>query len=297
MAGQDLRGGRMPEEQTKRRSDRIAMSIPIRVTGRDEWGQDFVSDSRTVTLSRHGATIILKQSLKPDQDLKIMLVKRSKGANFRVVGRIGGESDGFVYGVAQIDSDVDIWGIGFPPTSDTKRVVGRLLMECGQCKYQEIAYMNELEVQVFQANQELTRPCEKCRKATLWRGARSEAAGPAVPTADPGTALGGANGPQPSTVGRRRNTRVNTRLLACVRQLGFSDEVVMTENMSRGGLCFRSSKAYVSGSPIEVAVPFAAGGANIFVPARIAHVIHKESDKIYRIGVAYMQGEDLLRQS
>ncbi len=287
----------MPEELTKRRSDRIAMSIPIRVMGKDEWGQDFMSESRTVTLSRHGATIILKQGLKPDQDLKITLAKRSKEAAFRVVGRIGGESDGFVYGVAQLDPNVDLWGIGFPPTSDDKRVVGRLLMECSQCKYQEIAYMNELEVQVFQANQELTRPCLKCRKATLWRGARSESAGPAPSPSVAPAAAEAASGPQPSTIGRRRNTRVNTRLLACVRQAGFADEVVMTENMSRGGLCFRSNKAYVSGSPIEVAVPFAAGGANIFVPARVAHVMRKEADQIYRIGVAYLQGEDLLRQS
>lgn len=272
------------------------MSIPIRVSGKDESGQAFTAESRTVNLSRHGATIILKQSLKPDQDLTIVLGRRSKKAAFRVVGRIGGESEGFVYGVAQLDNDIDLWGIGFPPTSDAKRVVGRLLMECSQCKYQEVAYMNELEVQVFQANQELTRPCEKCRKATVWKGARDEAA--PLSSLSPAAAVAAAEaGPQPSTVGRRRNTRVNTRLLACIRQAGFSDEVVMTENMSRGGLGFRSAKTYVSGSPIEVAVPFAAGGANIFVPARVAHVMHKESDKIFRVGVAYLQGEDLLRQT
>ena len=95
----------MAEDLNKqRRSDRIAMSIPIRVSGRDEQGQDFAVESRTVILSRHGATIILKQSLKPDQDLKITLMRRAKGAAVRVVGRIGGgESDGFVYGVAQLD--------------------------------------------------------------------------------------------------------------------------------------------------------------------------------------------------
>jgi len=283
----------MAEDPNKqRRSDRIAMSIPIRVSGRDEEGQDFAVESRTVILSRHGATIILKQNLRPDQDLKITLRRRSKGASFRVVGRIGGESDGFVYGVAQLDPHVDLWGIGFPPTSDAKRVLGRLLMECTTCKYQEIAYMNELEVQVFQANQDLTRPCEKCRKATVWKAARDESA-----EAAPASGEESAAAPQPSTVGRRRNTRVNTRLLACVRQPGFSDEVVMTENMSRGGLCFRTNKAYVSGSPIEVAVPFSAGGANIFVTARVAHVMRKETDNVFRVGVAYVQGDELLRRS
>jgi len=287
----------MSEDPNKqRRSDRIAMAIPIRVIGKDESGQDFASETHTVNLSRHGATIVLKESLKPDQDLKIILKRRSKSANFRVVGRIGGVSDGFVYGVAQLDAAADIWGIGFPPTSDAKRVVGRLPMECKVCKHQEVAYMNELEVQVFQANQELTRPCEKCRKATLWSAVRDESAPQATSSGLPAESDPTAT-PQPSTVGRRRNTRVNTRLQACVRQQGFADEIVMTENMSRGGLCFRTTKAYVSGSPIEVAVPFSAGHANIFVPARVAHVMRKESDDVFRIGVAYAQGEDLLRNS
>ena len=71
----------------------------------------------------------------------------------------------------------------------------------------------------------------------------------------------------------------------------------MTENMSRGGLCFRTNKAYVSGSPIEVAVPFSAGGANIFVTARVAHVMRKGTDNVFRVGVAYVQGDELLRRS
>jgi len=286
----------MAEESTKRRSDRIAMAIPIRVSGADESGVKFEVDARTVILSRNGATIVLRQNLQPDQEVRIRYPRRAKEAVFRVVGRIGGESEGFVYGVAQLDPATDLWGIGFPPVSDAKRVVGRLLMECSQCRFQEVAYLNELEVQVFQANQAVTRPCEKCRAATLWKGVRSEYPSPGGAPPGPGAeAVEPTLMPQPSTVGRRRNTRVNARLLACIRQAGFSDEVVMTENMSRGGLCFRSTKAYVQGSPVEVAVPFAAGGANIFVPARIAHTMQKPGDNYRRIGVAYVQGDELLR--
>ena len=69
----------------------------------------------------------------------------------------------------------------------------------------------------------------------------------------------------------------------------------MTENMSRGGLCFRSTKAYVMGSPIDVAVPFAAGGANIFIPARIAHTMQKPGDNVLRVGVCYVQSDELVR--
>lgn len=286
----------MPEDSIKRRSDRIAMAMTIRVSGADEAGQKFDLEARTVTLSRHGATIVLKQNLKPDQEVKVRHPRRDKEAMFRVVGRIGGESEGFVYGVAQLDPAVDLWGIGFPPVADSKRVVGRLLMECSKCMVQEVAYLNELEIQVFQANQSVTRPCEKCRAATLWKGARTETPSPgAAPSGPTAGAPEPTLMPQPSTVGRRRNTRVNARLLACIRQQGFSDEVVMTENMSRGGLCFRSTKAYVQGSPIEVAVPFAAGGANIFVAARVAHTMQKPGDNILRVGVYYVQADELVR--
>jgi len=212
---------------------------------------------------------------------------------FRVVGRIGGESEGFVYGVAQLDPAVDLWGIGFPPMADPKRVVGRLLMACSACSGQEVVYLNELEIQVFQANQSLSRPCAQCAQSTLWKGAAGDASGP-KPSAPAATAEEPTLVPQPSTLGRRRNTRVNAKLLACIRQAGFADEVVMTENVSRGGLCFKSSKAYVSGSPIEVSVPYSSAGANIFVHARVAHVFQKAGDNVYRIGVAYVKVEEFL---
>ncbi len=285
----------MPEEFPKRRSDRIAMAIPVRVSGTDHSGANFDMDARTVTLSRNGATLIVKQHLKPDQEVKVRFPRRAKEAMFRVVGRIGGESEGYVYGVAQLDPTVDLWGISFPPMADSKRVVGRLVMECSVCHGQEVVYLNELEVQVFQANQSLSRPCGACAKSTLWKNAASDSSSQKPTAATAGD--DSSSMPQPSTVGRRRNTRVNAKLMACIRQPGFADEVVMTENVSRGGLCFKSAKAYLSGSPIEVSVPYSSAGSNIFVPARVAHVFEKAGDKIYRIGVAYIKPEEALRHS
>lgn len=282
----------MPEESIKRRSDRVAMAISIRVAGLDEAGTKFDVEARTVNLSRHGATIVLKQPLQAQQEVTLRYPRVSKEAAFRVVGRIGGESEGHVYGVAQMDPAADLWGIGFPPVADGKRVVGRLLMECTVCASQEVAYLNELEVQVFQANQELTRPCASCAQPTLWRGVGSS--GPGRP-AQAGTADSSAEAtpqPQPSTVGNRRNTRVKASLIACIRQAGFSDEIVATENVSRGGLCFLSPKSYVVGSPIEISVPYSKSGANIFVTGRVAHTHKKPGENLYRVGVSYVQSVD-----
>jgi hypothetical protein len=281
----------MPEEPIKRRSDRVAMAISIRVSGLDEVGSKFDVEARTVNLSRHGATIVLKQPLQAHQEVVLRHPRVSKEAAFRVVGRIGGESEGHVYGVAQLDPAADLWGIGFPPVADGKRVVGRLLMECTVCAGQEVAYLNELEVQVFQANQALTRPCAPCAQPTLWKGVGSS--GPGQP-AQAGTADSSAEAaqPQPSTVGNRRNTRVKASLAACIRQAGFSDEIVATVNVSRGGLCFLSPKAYVIGSPIEISVPYSKSGANIFVTGRVAHTHKKPGENLYRVGVSYVQSVD-----
>ena len=280
----------MAEESRKRQTDRISLAVPIRVSGETARGEKFDVESRTIVLSRDGASIILKQPLVPEQKILIRHVPAKREAIFRVVGTIGGQTEGSVYGVAQVEPNADFWGIGFPPMADTKRVVGRLLMECSVCSSRDVVYLNEIEVQVFQANQSLSRPCGGCAQTTVWKGVPSGI--PDQQAAKPGgdkTTSDTVVSPQPATVGKRRNTRVNTRLMACIRQAGFGDEVVMTENVSRGGLCFRSSKGYHTGTPIEVSVPYATGGANIFIPARIAHVMKKAGDEFSRIGVAYAQ--------
>lgn len=286
----------MPGESHKRKTDRISIAVPIRVSGVSGSGQKFDLEARTIVLSRDGASIVLKQQLAPAQEIKIRHLPTKKEAAFRVVGPIGGQSEGSVYGVAQVDAKADFWGIGFPPVADSKRVVGRLLMECQVCTSRDVVYLNEIEIQVFQANQSLSRPCGSCAQTTLWKGVASGAsAQPAPPSTPDSPAPEPALVPQPSTVGRRRNTRVNTKLMACIRQAGFGDEVVMTENVSRGGLCFRSSKGYLTGTPIEVSVPYSPAGANIFTPARIAHVIKKPEEKVGRVGVAYGQGDEGIR--
>lgn len=86
---------------------------------------------------------------------------------------------------------------------------------------------------------------------------------------------------------RRKHTRMKVNYKACIRRSGFVDDIVTCEDMSRGGICFKSRKRYFEGTDIEVAVPYAPGGNAIFVPARIAWVVEVEKDKQYKCGVAY----------
>ena len=86
---------------------------------------------------------------------------------------------------------------------------------------------------------------------------------------------------------RRKHTRTKVSYKACVRRSGFTDDVVTCEDMSKGGLCFKSRKKYFERTAIEVAVPYSPGGNAIFVPAEIVWVVEITPDKLYKCGVAY----------
>jgi hypothetical protein len=86
---------------------------------------------------------------------------------------------------------------------------------------------------------------------------------------------------------RRKYPRTKVSYKACVRRSGFTDDVVTCEDMSKGGLCFRSRKKYFERAAIEVAVPYSPGANAIFVPAEIVWVAEITKDKLYKCGVAY----------
>ena len=86
---------------------------------------------------------------------------------------------------------------------------------------------------------------------------------------------------------RRKHPRTKVSYKASIRRSGFTDDIVTCEDMSKGGLCFKSRKQYFKGTDIEVAVPYSPGGNAIFVPAQIAWVVEITKDKLYKCGASY----------
>jgi hypothetical protein len=86
---------------------------------------------------------------------------------------------------------------------------------------------------------------------------------------------------------RRKHTRTKVTYKACIRRSGFTDDVVTCEDMSKGGLSFKSRKKYFERTAIEIAVPYSQGGNAIFVPAEIVWVVEITPDKLYKCGVAF----------
>ena len=116
---------------------------------------------------------------------------------------------------------------------------------------------------------------------------------PAIPLAaasqQPSSAYASPGGRIPAAPldNRRKHPRTKVGYKACIRRSGFTDDVVTCEDMSKGGLCFRSRKQYYERTSIEVAVPYSPGGNAIFVPAEIVWVVEITKDKLYKCGVSY----------
>jgi hypothetical protein len=110
--------------------------------------------------------------------------------------------------------------------------------------------------------------------------AKTESARSSVSTPDPALS---------KQQNRRKHVRTRVNLRACVRRPGQPDDVVACEDMSRGGLRFKSTRTYVEKMLIEVAVPYTPGDQAIFVSAQIAFVQELPEQKKYRCGVTYLR--------
>jgi hypothetical protein len=97
-----------------------------------------------------------------------------------------------------------------------------------------------------------------------------------------------ARKPAAPPANRRKHTRARVTVSACIRTPDYGDDVAICEDMSRGGLRFKSRKPYSKGAMIEVAVPYSPETHSIFVPAQIVHVEELSEQKFFRCGVAYL---------
>src|SRR5208283_5529750 len=151
-----------------RTSDRVFMEIPITISGTNPAGRRFQENTKALVLSRKGARIISRQGLVPQQQLNVRCLKTGLDAAVRVVGPIMGEAEGCHFGIAFLQPEVNIWGINYPLLDGTENPAGRVFLECANCYAQEVVHLDVFELEVFLANECLTRPCKNCNTPTLW---------------------------------------------------------------------------------------------------------------------------------
>lgn len=301
----------MPPEGM-RRSGRVPKEITILLVGSDIEGKVFSEQTKTVLLSRHGAGIVSRYKLSAEQELVLRRLDTNIETEVRVVGQIGEEADAYTYGVAFLDSTQNFWDIEFPVPSEAERQMQVVSLECGSCQAREKVEQTDLESDVYLINEGIVRYCKQCGSSTLWRRASEDVEEASVmvemserremgwieePEEAPGQVAVVAAPALPAeparaarTENRRKHVRTKVNFKACVRSHVHGDDLVTCEDVSRGGLCFKSRKEYPEKFKVEVAAPFEPGMPNFFSPAEIVYVQELKDEKKFRCGVAYLKG-------
>ena len=265
------------ETKARRPSEAVEIKIPIEVSGADCLGAHFLAQTHTLAVSRQGGKICLEQMLVPQQDVAIRCLATGLEAEAHVVGQIGKIGGIHHYAVKFHDKKVRIWGVEFP-SSEPEGTVGRVLLQCGSCKTQEVMYLDEFELEVLEVAAHLSHFCKCCRDACLWRMSPSGLPAPEKTVSIPVPA---------EAKERRREPRRPLSVTACVRSSRHGEDMVKTRTVSRTGLSFVSSWDYVPGDVVEVAVPYSPGGGNLFLNAKIARVQYLEAEGTRVYGNAY----------
>lgn len=239
---------------------------------------------QTLLVSRNGGVLRMPEALSVGQELALkrpLEGDQIKTVRARIVAEIDREPEAFVYAIHLLEPRPDFWDIEFPAPHKAEEALARLLMECGFCQRREVVYLNELELKSFEARKCIARICKICDAPAIWVEAQSELsdAAPSLPRNDGDLRI----------LPRRNRTRVKTRVLACIRRRGFQEEVAVCEDLSKGGLAFRSRNQYPQGTRAEVAVPFTPGSGAIFVPIRIVFSQAIPSAGLFRHGAAYLK--------
>lgn len=168
--------------QRKRRSGRIRKELPIVLLGTDTTGKVFSEETHTVVLSRHGAGVISRNRLAPDELMTLRLPDSTKEAVVRLVGQIGGEPGRYVYGLAFVDPDPNFWPMEFPPPESFESASFFMVLECSRCQARQNVEQHEIEEDVYSVNGNVLRYCESCGTSTQWKKAEGQATPASAPS-------------------------------------------------------------------------------------------------------------------
>ena len=266
-----------------RQSDRVSFRMPVEATWFASGGGAVTQTAQTLLVSRNGGVIKLPEKLFAGQELTLKRqrdVDDYKTVRARIMTEIDSEPDGFIYAIHILDPRADFWDIDFPAPFKAEEALARLLMECSFCQRREVVYLNELELKSFEIRKCVARLCKYCDTPSIWIEAKSEAPSPIQYTRAP---------VDDRVLPRRNRARVKARVLACIRRRGFQEEIAVCEDLSKGGISFRSRNQYEEGTRVEVAVPYTPGASAIFVPIRIVFSQPLPNAGLFRHGAAYIR--------
>ena len=273
--------------ETIRQSDRVSLRLQVDASWFGTGGTAVKQPAHTLLVSRNGGVIRLHEKLFPGQEITLhrhLGGEPARSARAKIVAEIDHEPEGFIYAIAMLGPSTDFWEIEFPAPHKAEEALARLLMECSFCQRREVVYLNEMELKSFEIRRCIARLCKHCDSPSIWVEAQSDnqdddALAPSLPQDE-------------RVIPRRNRVRVKARVLACIRRRGFQEEVAVCEDLSKGGISFRSRNHYPEGLRLEVAVPYTPGASAIFVPIRIVFSQPISAAGLFRHGAEYLRPPD-----
>lgn len=275
------------ESDGLRQSDRVSFRMPVEASWVSSNGQPVTQVAETMLVSRNGGVLRLTEKLSMGQEIHLRRHLEAdlwKSSRARVVAEIDQDPPNhFLYAIHLLDPRSEFWDIDFPSPQKSEEALARLLMECSFCQRREVVYLNEIQLKSFEVRKCVARVCRICDSPSIWIESVSEIRNPDDP------ASASSQSVEDRVIPRRNRTRIKARILACIRRRGFQEEIAVCEDLSKGGLSFRSRNQYAEGSRVEVAVPFTPGTGAIFVPIRIVFSQSIPTAGLYRHGAAYIK--------
>lgn len=243
----------------RRRTERVMVSIPIRVMCFARNTGHFTEDTHTVLVNRDGALIALKHRVDPRDTLRIINLQNLREADFCIVGqtrRIGGDVSEL--GVECMEKDSIIWGIDFPSPMEPGSSQAGALLKCQSCGKEALLILSLVEIDMLESAGTLRKPCDTCSEFSSWVHADVERPAKGLPST-------GELTPTPKVeksdgqVERRLHKRMALKLPILLRNKKGEQEVGRTEDISKGGLAVCLNMMLVVGEFVTVMCPFTQG--------------------------------------
>ena len=112
---------RPTQAANQRRSQRILLAIPVRVSGKRANGTPFVEHTKTLIVNAHGALLQLEEPVREGQALSVRNVTTGEETPCKVVDLNPVANGVSEVGVEFAEPNPHFWRVSFPPTDWSAR--------------------------------------------------------------------------------------------------------------------------------------------------------------------------------
>lgn len=252
---------------TKRRPNKVRLSIPTRVRGVSSQNRFFDEETETLWVSDKWLVIPLHYLLDLETEIHILNLSNQMAGTFRVVWVNTRDSDG-VYnaGLELLEAQGEMWGVHIPPVEPgDQEAFAHAWLKCRRCQNRGLLPLPEAEEEYLSEGFLSGRECEQCKATTAWVFSdETESAAP-----------------RPAATAREKQSeqrakgRVPMKMKIKVERRKYGhvlEDLCETRNVSRKGVYFTSSQIYEVGETVQVVMPYNEGDLAIPVTGRVVRV-------------------------